>query len=147
MADDRAPWLETAQLSLAIGEIAQRIGPILAKPPIELVVTTGDEQADDAPPVALLFMPGLIVLALFFVAQGTSADLWIERRLGTLGRNLATPHGPASFLAGKLLGAAVLMFGIGGAGLVMVMAYTACPGVGCPSRWRCRSPRDAFSPC
>jgi len=132
LADGRAPSLETAQLSLAIGEIAQRIGPILAKPQVELVVTTGDEEADDAPPLALLFMPGLIVLALFFVAQGTSADMWIERRLGTLARNLATPHGPASFLAGKLLGAAVLMVGIGGAGLVMVMAYHGVPWGGLP---------------
>ena len=127
IADGQAPALETAQLSLAIGEIAERVAPIFADPPIQLVVTTGDEQAGDETPVALLFMPGFIVMALFFVAQGMGEDVWIERRLGTLERNLATPHGPAGFLAGKLLGAAGLMVGIGGAGLVMGMAYHGVP--------------------
>ena len=126
VADGQAPVLDTAQLSLAIGVVVQRVAPTFASPSIQLVVATGDE-GDDEISVALLFMPGFIVLAVFFVAQGTSDDVWVERRLGTLERNLATPHGSAGFLAGKLLAAAALMIGIGGAGLVVGMAYHDVP--------------------
>ncbi len=117
--------LDAAQLGLAIESVAQRVGPTLSNPPIELLVTTGaedDEDDEDETSIALLFLPGLIVLALFFVAQGTSEDIWTERRLGTLQRNLVTPHGPVALLMGAF----------GAAGLSMGIAYHEVPFVRFP---------------
>ncbi len=55
------------------------------------------------------FFPGMLILALLFMATGLSTDLWSERRLGTLRRAVSAPRGAGTIVAGKwLAGAAAL---------------------------------------
>jgi ABC transporter DrrB family efflux protein len=61
---------------------------------------------------AAVYVPGMVFLALLFLAQGLSADLWRERARGALRRWLATPRSVASLLAGKLLAAMIVSFAV-----------------------------------
>ena len=55
------------------------------------------------------FFPGMLILALLFMATGLSTDLWSERRSGTLRRAVVAPRGAGTIVAGKwLAGSAAL---------------------------------------
>ncbi len=70
-------------------------------------------------PMALFFLPGILMMALLFMAQGLSDDLWRERRQRTLRRFLVTPNGAATLLVGKVLAGAAFM------GVVALLALAA----------------------
>lgn len=61
------------------------------------------------PDVALLFLPGIVLMAILFSAQGLSADYWKERETGTLRRLVSTPGLLSRFVYGKALAAAVVV--------------------------------------
>ncbi len=75
-------------------------------------VETGGAQ----PNFGALFLPGLLLMAILFTAQGVSIDIWTEKTGGTLRRTLSAPQGAGAFLAGKLLG---------GVGIMMLAAVVA----------------------
>jgi ABC-type Na+ efflux pump permease subunit len=79
----------------------------LLPPAIDLeTVEPPDEETFD---FGRAFFPGMLILALLFMATGLSVDVWAERRLGTLERAIVTPGGVGTFVAGKwLAGAAAL---------------------------------------
>jgi ABC-type Na+ efflux pump permease subunit len=79
----------------------------LLPPAIDLQsVEPPEEEAFD---FGRAFFPGMLILAILFMATGLSTDVWSERRLGTLERAIATPRGVGTFVAGKwLAGAAAL---------------------------------------
>ena len=54
-------------------------------------------------PLALLFMPGIILMSVLFAANGLAGDYWSEREQGTLRRLQCSPGGLAAFLVGKAL--------------------------------------------
>ena len=92
-----------------------------------------------------LAMPGFIIMAVVFVAQVMSDDVWVEKQQGTLRRAIAAPRGLAGFLGGKVLAGAVLvaLASAGGLGLGRCSSGSPCascpaPSSGAPSRgWRC----------
>jgi ABC-type multidrug transport system permease subunit len=61
----------------------------------------------------------MLLMALFFVAQGLGEDLWEERRLGTLRRVLAGPAGLRPWLLGKILAGASVSALVGAVGLTV----------------------------
>jgi len=63
------------------------------------------------------YFPGMLVLALMFIAQGFSADIWKERTQGAIRRAAATPQRLEAFLAGKALAVALVVAAIGAASL------------------------------
>ena len=65
--------------------------------------------SEPRPDIALLFLPGIIMMALLFAAQGLSADYWKERDAGTLRRLVAAPGLMSRFVYGKALAAAVVL--------------------------------------
>lgn len=68
-------------------------------PAIELeTVTLGEEEPFD---FAGAFFPGMLILALLFMAGGLSTDVWTERRQGTLRRVVAAPTGASAIMTGK----------------------------------------------
>jgi ABC-type multidrug transport system permease subunit len=81
----------------------------------------------DAPKVAAapavgfgaMLWPGMLLMALFFVAQGLGEDLWEERQLGTLRRVLAGPAGLQPWLLGKILAGASVSALVGAVGLTV----------------------------
>ncbi|HVS18443.1 MAG TPA: ABC transporter permease [Planctomycetota bacterium] len=118
VADERAPTrAEVLAFSGAIHDAIQSLDTLLFPPVLELEVGPLVEPAADEEPaaqksIALLLFPGMLFMSLLFVAQGTSGDLWIERRLGTLRRAATAPGDLAGFLAGKLVSTSVVMLAI-----------------------------------
>ena len=112
-----------ASFAVRVNGVVQRLEALLFPPVLELEV--GGEDAagageDPAPSgTGALLFPGVLLLGLFFVAQGMADDLWVERLAGTLRRARCTPRPLWTFLAGKLLASAVLMAGIAAAGLLL----------------------------
>ena len=93
---------------------AERVMEQIESPLIELVQVAPPQQ-DDAPQqgsFGRLFFPGIFFMAIFFIAQGMSDDIWIEKRYGTLDRALRVPGGDAALLGGKILAGGVLLAAI-----------------------------------
>ncbi len=105
-----------AATSVAINQLVARVRPYLFPPAIDLQVLRPVEEEEV--PFALLFFPSMLVLALLFVAQGLSEEVWRERGQRTLHRLMAAPRSLASLLAGHLLGGAVVAAVVAGVGLV-----------------------------
>jgi ABC-type Na+ efflux pump permease subunit len=120
---DAAPT--DAEVALTSVEMRQRIdalAPRLFPPAIDLEVAE-PPPAEPAPSLAVLFLPGVILMALLFAANGLAADFWRERMLGTLRRVAFAPGRIAGFVAGKALGAALVMGLVGGLTLVIGFAW------------------------
>ncbi len=100
-------------------DLWRRLEGTLHPPVIRLTTKVEGKQEEPArPSFGLLFLPGLLFMALLFVSQGIAEDLWVERESGTLRRVLVTPQALSAFLLGKLVAGlviigAVLMVGMG----------------------------------
>lgn len=81
----------------------------LVFPPALTVVTQAAPAVAPGPNFGLLFVPGILMMAALFVAQGTSGDLWIEKRDGTLRRARSWPGPIWPFLGGKLLAGSAIV--------------------------------------
>lgn len=76
-----------------------------------------------AAPMGLLFLPGIILMAVMFSANGLAADYWVEREQGTLRRMLCVPGQLGAFVAGKALAATAVIALIGGLTLLAGFLY------------------------
>lgn len=92
-------------------------------PPLLDVVIVEPPPAEPRPNMALLFLPGMVLMALLIAAQGLSADFWRERESGTLRRLVSTPGLLARFVIGKALAAGVMMALLGGVTLIVGFLY------------------------
>ena len=75
------------------------------------------------PDYALLFLPGIILMAVLFAANSLAADYWIERDKGTLRRLVSAPGSLWAFVAGKAVAALAVMGLIVTITLVVGFAY------------------------
>lgn len=115
----KAPSDESiAEISIAMNRIGKRVGAYLDPLRIELETRVKDEPAKTQVSFTTLMLPGMLFMAVLFVAGGLAGDLWRERARGTLRRAAATPSKIESFLAGKVLSAAVVIFVLGIAAIV-----------------------------
>ena len=118
--------LEVAAMAVGIRRSIEDLDRYLFPPAIELTVGSAEEEdeEDDTPiNIAVLFLPGMVLMALVFAAQGLSEDLWQERTQGTLRRLRASPRSMASFFAGKSLAALLAMTGVAAVVLVIGFLY------------------------
>ena len=101
---------EISRISVAINQAMGRVETYLFPPVLELE-TSVDEEADSGTDinVAVLFLPGIMLMSLMFMAQGLSEDIWREREQGTLGRAVSTPGGIGPLLGGKLVSGGVII--------------------------------------
>ena len=104
---------EIALISVSINQAITRLDPYLFPPVLELA-TSVDETEDwgEATNIAVLFLPGIMLISLLFMAQGLSEDVWQERQQGTLRRAVSTPEGILPLLGGKLLSGGVIILSI-----------------------------------
>jgi len=89
----------------------------LDPPVIKLKTTVVEQSATASQNFAAVLFPCLLFQSLLFVAMGLSADVWKERRLGTIRRLVSTPAPFSAALTGKLLSVTLVIAAVGVAGL------------------------------
>ncbi len=108
-----------ADLSVQINHIVWGLRKNLAPPVIQLQAKVIAEKIERPGGFASLMLPGMLYMAVFFIAGGLAADVWRERTSGALRRVATTPATFGSFLAGKLLAAALVLAAVGAFGLTV----------------------------
>ena len=110
------PDLVIATFSVTVNRLVNRLQTYLNPPLIQLETTVIAE----GPTISFteIFLPAMLFMGLLFVAQGLGGDIWKEHTQGALRRVATTPTRLEAFLAGKLLGAALLVAAVGLIGLL-----------------------------
>ncbi len=122
-----------ADLSIRMHRAGRRLGSWLEPLRIRLDVQVDRPKSPLRTNFAAALGPGLVFLALLFIAVGLSADFWKEHRYGTLRRLLASPRAASSLLAGKLLAAAAVIFLVSLGGLAAALWVAGAPAGGLPA--------------
>ena len=117
-----------AQLAAEFNQTLQELQGTLLPPLLQLATTVEQSQSQAAGmPIGFLFLPGVLFMALMFIAQGMSDDLWKEKTQGALLRLVSVPQRPSLFLGGKLLASALLMAAVTLVGLLLGVAAFDVP--------------------
>ena len=95
--------------SVEINKLVGGVTDYVVPPRLDVAVEVEEPEGQKPVNLGALFFESMFFLAILFVGQGMSDDLWVEKRQGTLLRSLTTPHGVAGLLAGKLLAALILL--------------------------------------
>jgi ABC-type Na+ efflux pump permease subunit len=103
--------------SLAINATMNSLGPLILPPVIELETASEDDDGG-LENLGALFLVGMLFMALIFVAQSLSEDIWREKQLGTLERAAVAPHHIAALLAGKVVAGTIVLMLLAAFGLV-----------------------------
>ena len=101
-----------------INRIMQRTDPLAID--LEMVEPPPEEPEPD---YALLFLPGIILMAVLFTANSLAADYWVERDKGTLRRLVSAPAALGGFVAGKAAAATALVGAVTAVVMVVGFAY------------------------
>jgi ABC-type multidrug transport system permease subunit len=120
---------QVAGIATSINERIRSLDGVLLPPVLTVTSSTPATSASGsaAPNFGLLLVPGILLMSILFIAQGTSGDVWDEKRLGTLRRARALPWPMWQFLAGKLLASSVLVAGIAVVGLLLAWLFFDVP--------------------
>lgn len=101
------------EFSDEVAECAEQLDAIFFPPLLELALEAEvpREESDEpkGPGFMELMFPGFLLMALCFMAEGLSTDIWRERDLGTLARMVSTPRGALPLILGKLASGGLLM--------------------------------------
>ena len=111
-----------ADVAVQIQGKIDTVSPLLFPPAFDVVIIEPPPE-EPRPNIALLFLPGIVMMAILFSAQGMSADYWKEREAGTLRRLVSTPGLLSRFVYGKAMAAAVVIAFLGGITLTLGFLY------------------------
>jgi len=114
--------LFVADISVQIQDKIEAVAPKVFPPIIDVQIVE-PPPAEAPPDYALLFLPGIVLMAILFSSNSLAADYWQERELGTLRRLVSAPGRLGGFVAGKALAAATVMAAISVVTLVVGFAY------------------------
>ena len=105
--------------------IQQRISSVAPKlfPPILDVEIVEPPPSEPRPDIALLYLPGMVMMAVLLASNGLAADYWLERGGGTLRRLVSAPGRLLQFVAGKAAAVAIVMAAISGITLIIGFVY------------------------
>ena len=101
-----------------IETIADKLTPLALE--VEIVEPPPSEPQ---PNLALLFLPGIVLMAVLFAANSLAADYWVERDKGTLRRLVSAPSALMGFVTGKAVAALVVMLAVTSVVLIVGFAY------------------------
>ncbi len=113
---------QVAAIAVAIQNKMETVAPRLFTPAIDIEIVEPPEE-QPRPPLALLYMPGVILMAVVFSANGLAADFWREREQGTLRRLVFSPALLVEFLLGKSLAAGLVIAIVAGFTLFLGFLY------------------------
>lgn len=103
----------TSEIAVQIQRKMDVLGPSLFPPLLDIEIVA-PPPAEPKVNMRLLFLPGIVMMALLFTAQGLATDLWKERTSGTLRRLVSTSASSFQFVVGKSLAAAVVIAFVSG---------------------------------
>jgi ABC-type transport system involved in cytochrome c biogenesis permease component len=109
-----------SEVAVEINEKMQTLGESLTPLAFDLDIVE-PPAAEPQPDIGLLFLPGIVLMALLFTSQGVSSDYWKERENGTLRRLVSSPGLLNQFVFGKAIAAAVIIGII--AGITMLLGF------------------------
>jgi ABC-type Na+ efflux pump permease subunit len=109
-------------ISVDIQNKISKVGPKLSPPLLDVVIVE-PPPAELQPDMALLFLPGIILMAVLFASNSLAADYWEEREKGTLRRLVSAPGVLPGFVAGKAVAALAVIGIIAAITLVIGFAY------------------------
>jgi len=98
-----------AAFSTRINQTMTRLSGYLSPLAIKLE-TSVDEKESDTLSFEFLLLPMILFMTLLFMAQGMGDDFWEERNQNTLRRVRSSPQHVLTFLAGKVLSNAGIIF-------------------------------------
>ena len=98
--------------------LGDKLSPLVID--VEIVEPPPEEPQPDW---ALLFLPGIVLMAVLLTSNSLASDYWAERQRGTLRRLVSAPGALAGFVSGKTVAALVIIAGVSGATLVAGFAY------------------------
>jgi len=119
---DNPPDALVAAMAVTIQNKIESVAPQLFPPIIDVEIVEPPPK-EPTPPLALLFLPGMILMAVMFSANGVASDWWRERQQGTLRRLVYAPGQLGAFVVGKALAAAVIIGMVGGLTLIIGFFY------------------------
>jgi ABC-type multidrug transport system permease subunit len=108
-----------AEISVRFNRIAGNLQKYLNPPLIQVQNKVIVEKNDRPGAFAVMMLPGMLYMAVFFIAGGLATDVWRERTSGALRRVATTPASLGIFLAGKMLAAALVLAVVGAFGLTL----------------------------
>ena len=113
-------------VSVDIQRKLSEVGPKLSPPLLDVVIVE-PPPTEPQPEMALLFLPGIILMAVMFSSNSLAADYWAEREKGTLRRLVSAPGVLAGFVAGKALAALAIIALIAATTLAIGFVYHGVP--------------------
>ncbi len=109
-------------IAVDIQDKMSSVGPKLSPPLLDVVIVE-PPPAEPRPDMALLFLPGIILMAVMFSSNSLAADYWAERQKGTLRRLVSAPGVLSGFVAGKAIAALAVIGFIGAITLAIGFVY------------------------
>jgi len=92
--------------------------------PLAIEVEISEPPSGETPPdLALLFLPGIVLMAVLLAANSLAADYWAERDKGTLRRLVSAPGALTGFVTGKAIAALIIMLSVTAVVLLAGFAY------------------------
>lgn len=89
--NDGLVGISTAEFSSDITEKVSGIADLVFPPVVEVTDVTPRPEGSSFN-AGLLLLPGILIMAAFFAANGQSSNFWTEKEKGTLGRWVASPN-------------------------------------------------------
>jgi ABC-type transport system involved in cytochrome c biogenesis permease component len=120
--EGKAADVFTAAISVDIRSKFENISKKLDPLAIELEIVE-PPPAEPRPDYALLFLPGIILMAVLFSSGSLAADYWVERDKGTLRRLVSAPGALAGFVTGKAVAAFIIMGAVVTVTLIVGFVY------------------------
>ena len=114
--------LLVAEVAVSIQRRIDEIAPKLFPPVIDVEIVE-PPPAEPRPDFALLYLPGIVMMAILFASNGLAADYWLERGHGTLRRLASAPGALMQFVFGKAAAALIVIAAISGITLVIGFVY------------------------
>lgn len=112
----------TAGISVDVQNKFRSIGERLDPMAIDLEIVE-PPPAEPRPDYALLFLPGIIMMAILLASNSLAADYWKERDQGTLRRLVSAPAALTGFVAGKAIAALTILATVSAVVLIVGFAY------------------------
>ena len=111
-----------AAIAVQVQDKVNIVAPRLFPPVIDLRIAE-PPPAQPRPDYALLYLPGIVMMAILFAVNTLAADYWQERQNGTLRRLVSAPGQLLRFVSGKAVAAAIVVLALSLVTLLAGFAY------------------------